>query len=344
MSNKLKILLLAAFVLFVVVAAFNATPTTQAAPPADLPKGDATRGEYIFALAEGCGCHQSDAGFLAGGAPFEGPWGKVYARNITQDKETGIGDETDQQIADTIRTGKEEEGDMLFPIMPYHIFSNMSDQDVADLVAYLRTVPPVKNQVPPRELKIPVPPFTPGTPPATAPTAGVERGKYIANAVAQCSDCHTPTDAQGNPDMTKFLAGTAVETEVSSNITPDEETGIGTWSLPEIATLLKTGVRPNGTEVTGLMAEVIKGGFSKMTTLDALAVAEYLKTVPAVKNDPKAQAQQQQAPAQQPPQQGQQPLPSTGGQPYNTEMFATMILAGMLLLVGGLVLVRRRSQ
>jgi mono/diheme cytochrome c family protein len=327
-SNKLKIVLLAAFVLFVVVAAINAAPTTQAAPPAQLPTGDAKRGEYVFALAEGCGCHsEGEAGFLAGGFKFEGPFGVVYSRNITSDTETGIGGETDQQIADAIRLGKEESGEQLFPIMPYHVFSGMADQDVADLIAYLRTVPPIKNQVPERQLNFPVPPFTPSkVPPATAPTAGVARGEYLVNNVSQCNDCHGGTTATGDPDPAKFLGGNAE----APNITPGNEKGVGAWSLPEIATILQTGVRPDGTEVGGLMKTVIEFGFHKMTTLDALAIAEYLKTVPAVPVE---------APQQQP-----QQLPSTGGQPYSTEMFATMLLAGMVLIVGGLVLVRRRSH
>lgn len=339
MSTKLKIVLLAVFVLFVVVAAINATPTTQAAPPAQLPTGDAKRGEYVFALAEGCGCHsEGEAGFNAGGFKFEGPFGVAYSRNITPDPETGIGKWTDQEIATAIRTGKSKDGSQLFPIMPYHIFTGMADQDVADLIAYLRTVPPIKNDVPDDQLKAPAPPFTPKQPPATAPTAGLARGEYIVNNVAQCNDCHGGQTATGDPDPAKFLGG---NTE-APNITSGNEKGVGAWSLPEIATILQTGVRPDGTQVGGLMKSVVEFGFHKMTTLDALAIAEYIKSVPPVAVEAQQQPQQQgQQPAQQ---QGPQPLPSTGGQPYNMEMFATMILAGMLLLVGGLVLVRRRSH
>ena len=134
--------------------------SANAAPPAQGPVGDATKGAYIFAAAEGCGCHMTDKGFLAGGQEFDlGPAGKVYSRNITSDKETGIGNWTDAEIITAVRTGKTPDGRQLFPIMPYHIFSGMSDQDVADLVAFIRTAPPIVNKVEDRELNIPVPPF-----------------------------------------------------------------------------------------------------------------------------------------------------------------------------------------
>ena len=310
--------LFAAALLMVAVAALNAT--AQAAPPVQEMKGDATRGAYIFAAAAGCGCHITQAGFLAGGQKFDlGPAGVVYSRNITSDPETGIGNWTEADIVTAVRTGKRPDGTQLFPVMPYMNFSGMADQDAYDLAAFIKTAPPIKNQVPPRDIKVPIPPFSPPPAPATAPTEGVARGEYLVKSVADCSGFHTPTDAQGAPDMTKFLAGGFVEGEVTANITPDKETGIGNWTEEQIANLLKTGQRPDGSSVTGLMALVVNGGFSQLTDADRAAIAAYLKTIPAVNNVPTAPA----------------PLPSTGGNMSNTPLVIALVAFGGVLLIAG---------
>ncbi len=305
-------------------------------------QGDPGKGGYIFALAGGCGCHMGQAGFLAGGMPFEGPFGVVYASNITQDPTTGIGNWSDQEIIDAIRLGHAPDGEQLFPVMPYPTFSHMADEDVQNLVTFLRTVPPIENSVPERQLKVEAPPFTAmAPPPATAPTSGVERGAYIANAISHCGDCHTPFNADGSPDFSKMLAGSFVEGQLAPNITPDQETGIGDWSEQDIAHLLKTGQRP-GSEppVGGLMLLSVEGGYKDMTDADALAIAAYLKTVPAVKNVPEpppGMAAEAAAPAQVPA-----ALPVSGGEAaWRIEI---LLALGLGLIVAGLWLHRSRSS
>ena len=115
---------------------------------------------------------------MAGGAPFEGPFGVVYPPNITPDPNTGLGNWSDQEIIDAIRLGHTPEGEQLFPIMPYPTFSHMSVADVQNLVAFLGTLPPIENSVPERQLNFEVPPFS-AMAPAMAPTGGVERGAGI---------------------------------------------------------------------------------------------------------------------------------------------------------------------
>jgi len=316
MTRRIFALLLVAGALAVF---WFAGQTAKAAPPAQTPAGDPGRGAYLFAAAEGCGCHQTDKGFLAGGQEFDlGPAGKVYSRNITSDPDTGIGKWTEDEIVTAVRTGKTPDGRQLFPVMPYHIFSGMSDQDAHDLAAFIKTAPPIVNKVEDRELNVPVPPFQPPAAPATAPTEGVARGDYLVNHVAQCSDCHTPTDQAGNPIADKFLAGSSVEGQITPNLTPDTETGIGNWTAENIAELLKTGKRPDGSEVTGLMKQVVDGGFSKLTDADRLAIGSYLKTIPAVKNVPAL------------PQ-----LPGTGGDMNNLPSVLALVAAGIVLLGGG---------
>lgn len=307
-------LILAALAVF-----WFAAQSAAAAPPVQGMKGDPQRGAYMFAAAAGCGCHITDKGFLAGGQEFDlGPAGKVYSRNITSDPDTGIGKWSEADIVTAIRTGKTPDGEQLFPVMPYYTYSGMADQDAYDLASFIKTAPAVSNQTPKDQLNIPVPPFSPPTAPAAAPTDGVARGEYLVKNVADCSGCHTPSDAQGNPDMTKFLAGAPIEGELSANITPDDTTGIGKWSADQIANLLKTGQRPDGTAVKGLMAQVVAGGFSKLTDADRLAIASYLKTIPAVNNVPTA------------PQ-----LPATGTNPVNVPLLAALLAIGGVLLVSG---------
>jgi mono/diheme cytochrome c family protein len=257
--------------------------------------GDPVHGEYLVTISGGCGCHfDSDLGGLAGGRKFEGPSGVVYAANLTSDMETGIAHDDDETLIGLLRTGQEsEDGEtlVLSPIMPYHIFSILSDTDAQDIVAYLRTLPPINNPVPERELTEEPEPFTPAeTPPAEAPTDPVARGEYIVT-LAMCGRCHTPTNADGSPAEEMLLAGAPMSDdsgEVAANITPDEATGIGAWTEEQIAEFMRTGTEPDGEQIEGAMAQQIERRFSKLTEEDAAAIAAYLKSIPAVANDPSA--------------------------------------------------------
>jgi mono/diheme cytochrome c family protein len=247
-------------------------------------------GEYLVTISRGCGCHMNkDLGGFAGGAfafkPGEG--NSVYPANITPDKETGIGNWTPEQIAAAIRTGAKPDGTQLFPIMPYHAFSHLSDEDALNIAAYLLAQPPVSNAVPARVLATEPQPFTPDqTPPATAPTDPVARGEYLVQ-LARCSDCHTPKNEDGTPDTSLNLAGARIsQDEVSSNLTPDDDTGIGTVTADDIALFLRTGQYSDGTKVAGTMETQIKNYFSKLTEDDAKAIAAYLKSLPSISNDP----------------------------------------------------------
>jgi mono/diheme cytochrome c family protein len=248
------------------------------------------RGKYVFATAGGCGCHTPpDAvGLNAGGQKFELLVGTIYSRNITPDPETGIGKWTDAQVANAIRRGERPDGSRLFPIHPYKYLANIADDETEALVAYLKSVKPVRATVPPRSLRIPVPPLTVPVSPKVAPREGLERGRYLAGGAAHCADCHTPRRFDGSPDDGKFMAGgPGPEGSLPSNITSHYETGIGRWSDAQIARFLKTGVKPSGQEAFSLMRVVIMGtstGFKDLTDADALAIARYIKTVPPIEN------------------------------------------------------------
>ncbi|HSF57724.1 MAG TPA: cytochrome c, partial [Candidatus Binatia bacterium] len=124
--------------------------------------------------------------------------------------------------------------------------------------------------------------------PAQAPKSGIERGRYLAEHVSLCGDCHTPRNSIGVPNRSLHLAGASAKTgllgEDVPNITPDKETGIGDWKREDIAEVLLTGTKPDLDNVQGLMSEVVEHGYKNMTKADALAIADYLKSVPPIKN------------------------------------------------------------
>jgi mono/diheme cytochrome c family protein len=271
-----------------------ATAAAQAPPAAEI-----ARGKYVFGATGGCGCHTVPKGPVnAGGRKYEGPYGTVYSTNITPDKETGIGGWTDEQIITAIRLGRRPNGERLVPVHPYTVFNGMAEEEVKAVVAFLRTVPPVKRANLPKKtlpmfesvlLPAWLAAFAPReTPPTAVPTSGTARGEYLVRAVAHCGECHTPRTMTMATDNSRFLAGNPKGPEDSEipNITPDPTTGL-TWSEEEIADYLGTGNKPDGDVAGGLMGEVIEGtlaGYKDMTKADRLAIARYLKTLPPIKN------------------------------------------------------------
>jgi len=263
---------------------------------------DIARGKYIFGATGGCGCHtEKGAGkpVNAGGRRFDGPFGTVYSTNITPDRQTGIGGWTDDQIITATRLGRRPNGERLIPVHPYTVFNGMAEGDLKAVVAFLRTLPPVNKQNQPKRITVPLfesvflpawlAAFSPReTPPASAPTSGVPRGEYLVKAVGHCGECHTPRGLSNAVDNGRFLAGNPKGPENAEvpNITPDRETGLR-WSVQEIADYLGSGNKPDGDVAGSLMGEVIQGtasGYRDLTLADRTAIAQYLKSIPAVRN------------------------------------------------------------
>ncbi len=167
--------------------------------------------------------------------------GKLYSKNITPDPETGIGNWTDEEILRAITQGINKKGDTLFPLMPYVNFNHMAKPDLLSIIAYIRTLKPIKNEVPARQLMMPISAVYPAKfllptvdnnqmPPESDP---VKYGMYLIT-MADCGTCHSPLTPQG-PDMTRMYAGgytfeLPTNKVTSANITPDSTTGIGTWT------------------------------------------------------------------------------------------------------------------
>lgn len=238
------------------------------------------RGRYIFNSAAGCvDCHsvhdtsQKDHPVLANmqGAgqvmPFDDLPGRVVAPNLTPDPGTGSGNWSDDQLARAIREGIGHDGRALFPMMPYEHYRLMSDEDLASVVVYIRSLPPVRHELPATSIIFPVKYLIrsvpePITAPVTAPapTRVIQYGGYLVN-MGGCVDCHTPMD-KGQPLSGMDFAGGQVFQgawghTVSANITPDAS-GIGYYD-------------------EGLFMQVMRTGFVKARKLDALMPVEQFK-------------------------------------------------------------------
>ncbi len=283
---------------FVVAPLFIGGFALATADAQEAEKDLVARGQYIFAVAGGCACHTDPKGRPhAGARSFPIPFGTAYSTNITPDKETGLGGWSDKEIVDAVVRGLRPNSERLLPVMPYEAYSGMAEGDLKALVAYLRTLKPVRKETP--VLKTWIPFYRPvGTfiwsnlfsrsfnSPLKAPQGGLERGRYLVEHVSLCGDCHTPRNFIGVPDRSLYLAGAKAGPlgEEIPNITPDKETGIGEWSREDIAELLLSGTKPDLDNVQGLMEEVVQAGYKNMMRQDALTIADYLKSIPPVKN------------------------------------------------------------
>jgi mono/diheme cytochrome c family protein len=219
--------------------------------------------------------------------------GNIFAKNITP---AGIGQWTDEELIRAMTTGINKNGDTLFPIMPYLSYSRMAKQDLLDIVKYIRTLKPIENTIPPRQLFIPIamaiPPQLPRPDldknPVPDPSDKVKYGEYLVN-IGSCSDCHTPRE-KGAPVFSRYLAGgnsfaTPGFKVLSANITPDKEGGIGTWT--EQMFLQKFKVNSSDDYVNrdpGKNNSIMPWSlFGKMKEDDLKAIYAYLKTVPPQK-------------------------------------------------------------
>lgn len=265
------------------------------------------RGEYLFKYGHNCwSCHSPtlDAAVPpSGGRAFDlrsvGPgFGIFYARNITPDPETGIGDWSDGEIVRALREGLSKDGTVLFPIMPIEAFHGLSDEDALAIVSYLRSLEPVKNAPQKSELSFmtkalytfgAIGPAPAITEPIMAPPRGktIEYGKYLANSATGCMDCHTPRNLEdGSFYRDSLFAGSTIgfgEDEASphviayaTNITPDPETGIGKWTEEQFLDAVRVGMRPDGTVLSTHMPYSY---FGLMDEDDLRAIFLYLQSV-----------------------------------------------------------------
>jgi mono/diheme cytochrome c family protein len=257
------------------------------------------RGELIFDAADCAGCHTDAKGGgqpLAGGRPLDTPFGRFYGPNITSDRRYGIGAWSEADFHRALRQGIGRHGEYLFPVFPFTSFTGMSDGDIADLYAYLQSRPAVAQPSKPHEVRAPFGWrflligwrtlfFREGPlAPVTGQSAEWNRGRYLAEAVVHCQECHTPRNFLGGLKHGQAYSGNpqGPDGQKAPNITADAETGIGKWSLEDITTVLESGQTPDGDFVGSGMAEVVKGT-GKLSSEDRRAIALYVKSLPAIR-------------------------------------------------------------
>jgi mono/diheme cytochrome c family protein len=260
------------------------------------------RGRYIATALSGCVyCHSPHdweapgdpidmARFGAGGVlPFADLPGRVVGPNLTPDPETGAGRWTDDQLARAIREGIGHDGRALFPMMPYLHYRNMSDEDLASVVVYFRSLPPIRNALPPTEIIFPVKYLIRSVPqPITTPVLEPDKSdrvKYGAYLVDQagCTDCHTPQDrGQPLPGM-EFAGGSPFSgpwgTVASANITQDPS-GISYYDETLFLDMMRTG-QVKARRLSSIMPVMI---YKNMTDDDLKAMFAYLRTLKPVKH------------------------------------------------------------
>jgi len=218
--------------------------------------------------------------------------GTVYSANITPDSATGIGTWTDKEILRAMTQGINKNGDTLFPLMPYYDFNRLAKNDLLSIIAYIRTLKPIRNQVPARQLTVPIGKFYNEAallksvdenvcPPQSDQ---VKYGGYLVT-MAGCNGCHTPDDKHMLGGGVKFKGGTFKV--ASANLTPDSSSGIGGWSEQAFLDKFimcrdKQGYNYNPGKQNTIMPVV---DFSGMTDGDLKAIYAYLRTVKPVKHN-----------------------------------------------------------
>lgn len=256
---------------------------------------DAARGEQVF-WAGGCAsCHadpkaEGDSQLvLMGGRRLESPFGNFVVPNISP-SEQGIAGWSTLDLANAMHFGTSPEGSHYFPAFPYGSYVKASLQDIVDLKAYLDTLPPSDRANEPHEVGFPFNVraslggwkmlFYSDDFVVTGDLTPEEtRGRYLAEALGHCGECHTPRNLLGGWTRSKWLGGAANPSGPGRipNITP----GKLTWSKDELVEYFTSGFTPEFDSAGGHMAYVVEN-LSKLPETDRAAIAAYLKMVPSV--------------------------------------------------------------
>ncbi|SDT41889.1 c-type cytochrome [Bradyrhizobium canariense] len=269
--------------------AANPTGTPVALAKASLVE----RGAYLAHAADCMVCHTTQGGQeYAGGLGFKLPFGTLYSTNITPDKDTGIGNYSDQDFLNALHRGVRRDGARLYPAMPYTSYTYISDADALAIKAYLFSLPPVRAAAPANTLTFPFNQrwgmmfwsavFNPDTrfEPDTSKSPEWNRGAYLAEALAHCGECHTPRNLAFALDNRKKFGGALTAGWRAFNISSDKATGIGAWRDDDLIAYLSTGHAAGHGTASGPMGEAVDQSFSQLAPEDIRAVVAYLRSVP----------------------------------------------------------------
>lgn len=272
------------------------------APDAAAPSDAATieRGRYLALVGNCRACHTARGGEpYAGGRAIATPFGDVYTSNLTPDAATGLGGWTRAQFREAMRHGRSRDGRLLIPAFPYDWTTRVPLDDVDAIYAYLQSLPPVVNAPRPHALRFPFGTqpalavwralyFRPGEdPPDPSRSAAWNRGRDLVRGLAHCGACHAPRNALGASADTLGGARMPDGRWYAPALDRASEAGVANWPAEDVARLLRTGVSPRGA-VLGPMAEVVFNSLQHLSTADALAIGEYLRTLPQRVEKPRA--------------------------------------------------------
>lgn len=258
--------------------------------------GQADAGALVFFAAGCASCHTAPGNeadgpaVLAGGQPFASDFGTFYAPNISPHPEQGIGGWSLPEFARAVRRGVSPDGQHFYPAFPYTAYQHMTDTDVADLFAYMQTLPASDTASAAHDV---------GFPFSLRRGLGVwkllfddsdyvlagdlsaieERGRYLAEGLGHCAECHTPRNALGGLDRSMWFAGAPNPSGQGKipNITPAELD----WSDGDLMAYFATGLTPEYDSAGGQMAKVVEN-LAKLPQEDRAALVAYLNLVPAI--------------------------------------------------------------
>jgi len=291
---------------------FKLTPVTIVEPPPgvagilteQIPDGPNAalirRGRYLAIAGDCMSCHTRAGGHpFAGGLGLKTPFGIIYSSNITSDASTGIGKLTPDQFYRVLHEGRSEDGDRLYPAMPYPHFNVIPRADTDAILAFLKTVPPEHYTQPANRLPFPLDirlamigwnmlnfsphPFKP----EPNQSALWNRGAYLVLGPGHCGACHTPKTILGAEKNGEAFHGAVTEDWFAPDLTENARAGLGRWSAGDIVDYLHTGRNAHAGAV-GPMAEVVTYSTSLLSDADRNAIATYLKSLPPSRDAPGA--------------------------------------------------------
>ncbi len=304
MLRKLVTLAVVAAIVGFGVFWFITIPVTVSASALGPHTPNLDNGKTIFFIGGCASCHatpnQTDKTRLGGGVALKSPFGTFYAPNISPDRNDGIGAWSEADFVTAMVKGTAPDGRHYYPAFPYPSYQRMRPDDLRDLLAYLRTLPPVQGRVRGHDLGFPFnirrtlgvwkflfldgAPFMPDPRQSTA----WNRGAYLVNGPGHCAECHSPRNLMGGivRDQ-RFAGGPSADGEGwVPNIT---QHGLSKWSEAQIAKLLETGDMPDGDTIGGEMGKVVSN-VKNLGAADRAAIAAYIKSLPPVEGPKQPEA------------------------------------------------------
>ncbi|MDA9901225.1 cytochrome c [Gammaproteobacteria bacterium] len=294
--RKRILLTTSATIFFLFLVGLNSKPIVSSAYALPTSEESKEQGRYLVSAGGCVSCHgkasgtndEVDVSSLAGGLKLVTDFGDFYAPNITPDKETGIGSWTSTEFIGALKHGVQPDGGKYYPTFPYRAYAGLSDEDVLNIGAYLMSLPPEKNVVPPHELPIWLTRFSaniwnqlanitqrPEAPPQNNGKDTYARGAYLARNLGHCGECHTPRNALGIPKLGEEFAGATLGDEV---IEPIDAAALTEWSETDFDLFLLLGMKPDAEFVGGDMSDVIEHNTSRLTDSDRAALASFFIT------------------------------------------------------------------